>query len=50
MKGKEKVIDFLSKLLPDDFKFSHISATFGEDDSLIISIYNCAPAEDGEKE
>jgi len=49
MTGKEQIIYFLSRLIPAGFKCGHISATFGDDDSLIVTVNNCE-IEDGEQE
>ncbi len=36
--GKQKIIDFISKTVPNDFTASHISMTFDSDGSAIIKI------------
>lgn len=37
---KERIIEFVKKIIPDDFRCGHISMTFAEDDSAFITIGN----------
>lgn len=37
---KERIIEFVKKIIPDDFRCGHISITFAEDDSAFITIGN----------
>lgn len=37
---KERIIEFVKKIMPDDFRCGHISITFAEDDSAFITIGN----------
>ena len=40
MTDKEKLIDFITRLTPDDLVCGKISATFGEDGNTLIINFN----------
>ena len=37
---KQRIINFLLKLIPDDFICGHIAVTFNDDGSLFITVNN----------
>ena len=40
MTDKERLIDFINRLMPDDFECRHISLTFTDDYNAVISLSN----------
>lgn len=40
MTDKERIICFLEKFIPENFKCGHISVTFNDDDSAVITLNN----------
>ena len=40
MTDKERIICFLEEFIPEDFKCGHISVTFNDDDSAVITLSN----------
>ena len=47
MKDKQRLINFIDRLVPDDFECGHISVTFGDDGSAFITINNKKEINDG---
>ena len=47
MNDKERIINFLKKLIPDDFVCGNISVTFNDDGSLFITVSNREDGQEG---
>ena len=47
MKDKQRLINFIDRLVPDDFECGRISVTFGDDGSAFITINNKKEINDG---
>ena len=47
---KQKLINFISRLIPDDLEFNHVSMTFKDDYTAIITIDNKEDSEDEDEQ